>query len=302
MVGTRALHELLVRAATNHTRLILVGDPRQLPEIDAGGLFAQLARQLPTLTLATNRRQREQWERAALRDLRTGHIDAALRAYAAHDRVTMGDDLPAALQRCVGDWHADYQSVGNAVMLASRRSDVEALNRLARVAVERAGQLSGLPLVVGDRDYRVGDEIVCLRNNQKLELTNGTRGTITAIDRQTRTVTITTTTGEERTVTRRYLDNGHLSHAHALTVHKAQGLTAERVFALIGNDAYRELAYTALSRGRTTNRLYIARDAEGIDASTIADLTTSLQLSRAQHLATQHASPRGPQRSLELGL
>ena len=56
MVGTRTLHRLLVLAETTGTKLVLVGDPKQLPEIDAGGLFATLARQDTVTTLVGNQR------------------------------------------------------------------------------------------------------------------------------------------------------------------------------------------------------------------------------------------------------
>src|SRR5580658_2564887 len=37
MVGTRKLARLLTAAERAHAKVVLVGDPRQLPEIDAGG-------------------------------------------------------------------------------------------------------------------------------------------------------------------------------------------------------------------------------------------------------------------------
>ena len=50
MVGTRQLASLISLTQAHQTRLALVGDPHQLPEIDAGGLFAALARQHPPRT------------------------------------------------------------------------------------------------------------------------------------------------------------------------------------------------------------------------------------------------------------
>ncbi len=43
MVGTRALAPLLDHAATAGAKVILVGDPKQLPEIEAGGFLRHLA-------------------------------------------------------------------------------------------------------------------------------------------------------------------------------------------------------------------------------------------------------------------
>jgi hypothetical protein len=61
MVGTRQLARLLDHAQTQRMKVVLVGDPHQLPEIDAGGLFRALATRLPAVELTDNRRQTERW-------------------------------------------------------------------------------------------------------------------------------------------------------------------------------------------------------------------------------------------------
>ncbi len=72
MVGTRQLARVLDHAAAGHAKVVLVGDPRQLPEIDAGGLLRGLGARMPTIRLTENRRQRESWDRDALAQLRDG--------------------------------------------------------------------------------------------------------------------------------------------------------------------------------------------------------------------------------------
>ena len=87
MVDTRTLTRLLAHTRAAGATLVLVGDPAQLSEVGAGGLFTALARQPNTITLTDNRRQTEAWERRALADLRAGDPDAAVAAYAEHGRV-----------------------------------------------------------------------------------------------------------------------------------------------------------------------------------------------------------------------
>lgn len=86
-----------------------------------------------------------------------------------------------------------------------------------------------------------------------------------------------------------------LQHGYAMTIHVAQGLTVDQAFVLAGAGLNQELGYTALSRGRHSNRLYAARepdtsrveyapaDAHRIDP--IARLATALGTSSATTLA-----------------
>ena len=73
MVGSRALARLAEHAAETESKLVLVGDDHQLPEIDAGGGFRGLAERLGAVELRELRRQANDWDREALTDLRRGH-------------------------------------------------------------------------------------------------------------------------------------------------------------------------------------------------------------------------------------
>ena len=103
MVGTRALAELVRVVDRARGKLVLVGDPRQLPEIDAGGAFRGLATRLGALELTENRRQRHGWERSALEELRHGSVSIALEAYQEHGRVVAGTSADAVRGRLVQD-------------------------------------------------------------------------------------------------------------------------------------------------------------------------------------------------------
>jgi ATP-dependent exoDNAse (exonuclease V) alpha subunit len=90
MVGTRALAPLLDHAASAGAKVVLVGDPKQLPEIEAGGFLRHLAQRREVHTLTENRRQRVGWERDTISDLAHGRVDAALERMAANDGVVVG--------------------------------------------------------------------------------------------------------------------------------------------------------------------------------------------------------------------
>jgi conjugative relaxase-like TrwC/TraI family protein len=297
MVGTRKLGRLLDHADDAGAKVVLVGDPRQLPEIDAGGLLAGLAGRLPGVRLTENRRQRAEWERHALRQLRDGDVDTAIGSYRDHGRITLGDNAEDTRARLVAGWAARLAGE-DVVMLAGRRSDVHDLNRRARTRLEPTRRLHGPTLMVDGTPFQAGDEVMSLCNDRRLGVRNGERATITAVDPDEGSVRISFGSGRTVDLPGRYLAAGHLTHAYAMTVHKAQGITCDRAFTLGSDTLYRELGYVAMSRGRLGNHLYMAGP-RPLDPETTAHAPTAerspeqllaagLATSNAQALAVDH--------------
>ena len=267
MVDSRTIARLLDHAQASGAKVVLVGDEKQLHEIGPGGAFAGLRHRLGAHTLTENRRQALAWERSALTDLRSGDLDAALAAYSEHGRVVTAATAPDVRDRLVADWWAAGLANEQALMIAARWVDVEDLNHRARTRMLAAGQLHGQELEGGDRVFQVGDRVLALRNDKRRGLTNGSLGTIVALELAEHTIRVRLDSGDIATVTARYLDAGHLAHGYATTAHKAQGLTCDRAL-LLGNDSlYRELGYVGMSRGRLGNHLYVV-DPERDDTAT----------------------------------
>ncbi len=256
MVGTRDLAELLYRAEQALAKVVLVGDPKQLPEIAAGGVLGHVDARDRAITLTENRRQQNPTERRAVAELRSGDVDEAIGLFKVHGGVVSGGNADTIRGRMVDDWWTHRQAGQSALMLARRNVDVEDLNRRARTLMADAGRLVGEALIVMGRPFQIGDEIVCLRNNSSLRVNNGTVGTITDIDHhRQRRVTVDTIYGA-RTLDAAYVRAGWIRHGYAVTVHKAQGRTVDYGLLLGTDDLTRESGYVGLSRGRQSNRLY----------------------------------------------
>jgi Ti-type conjugative transfer relaxase TraA len=257
MVGTRQLARLLQHAADRDAKVVLVGDPHQLPEIDAGGLYRALTTRLPVIELTDNRRQTHGWEQAALDELRHGDPAAALDTYRTHGRIITADIPDDLRERLVDDWWDTARSdPAESIMIGLRRADVDDLNHRARARLHTARRLTGPTLHAGGTELQAGDRIVCLRNHRRLGVVNGTRATIRTVDPHQRAIDVVTDDGRPLVLDRRYLDAGHVAQGYAITGHKAQGLTVEHTYVLGSQALYREWGYVALSRGRQTNRLY----------------------------------------------
>jgi conjugative relaxase-like TrwC/TraI family protein len=300
MVGSRALLELAEHAAVTDSKLLLVGDDRQLPELNAGGGFRELARTLGAVELRQIRRQRHAWDREALTHLRAGRVDEWATAYEAHGRITAKPTITETRNTLVDDWwQAVRRGDEDVVMIAHRRADVADLNVLARERMQAERRLSEEQLVTArGRPFAIGDRVLARRNDRRLGVVNGTRGEVVALDAERDTLTVRVAPDLEVVLDRPYLDDEHLDHGYALTAHAAQGLTVDRSFILGTDDLYREWGYTALSRHREEARFYIVspgsteRALPGLEVdSDVADeLRRPFHASRMQRTAHERAS------------
>lgn len=259
MVGTRMLGRLLERASAAGAKVVLVGDPRQLPEIEAGGAFAGLVDRLGAVELTENRRQREPWERAALDQLRHGLPVRGLAAFDREGRVHLAGSLADSRRQLVAAWLAARQAGEDVAILTVNRRDVAALNREARAALRTAGLLGPDVVTLGGTGLAIGDEVVCLRNDRLLGVLNGTRGRVAAVEDGTVVLDAVSDAGagRRRRLPDAYVLAGYLDHGYAVTVHKAQGVTVDRAFVVATDALTREAGYVALSRARKGTELFV---------------------------------------------
>jgi conjugative relaxase-like TrwC/TraI family protein len=312
MVDTRRLARLVAHADRATTKVVLVGDPEQLPEIGAGGGFAGLVRTLPTVVLDEHRRQTDPIDRQAVIDLRRGDAAVAVERLAAHGRVAIADTGDEARTRMVDDWLAAQRAGTDTVMLASRRADADKLNQLARSRLVESGVVQRDGVLVNGREFAVGDRILALSNRRQLGLANGDRGSVTAVSDEGLVVSLDR--GPTVALPGSYLRAGHLTYSYATTIHKAQGMTCDQTLVLANQALFREAGYTALSRGRRENRLYVvAPDLPDVDLSfgirgersnPLELLVSTLERSRAKHLALDQRMdhPAVDSRTLERGI
>jgi len=262
MVGSRVLAELAEHAAEARAKLVLVGDERQLPEIDAGGGFRGLADRLGCVALTEVRRQRHEWDREALDALRNGDVETWAETYRERGRIVARPTTDATRTELVGDWwRAAQQPDIDAVMIAHRRADVADLNARARSLLRETGQLGDVELDAGGRRFAAGDRVVASRNDRQLGIINGDRGEVVAVDLDRRTAHLRLSGGATVNLDATYLDDGHLDYGYALTAHKAQGATVDRAFVLGSDQLSHEWGYTALSRHRDEAHFYVVSPA-----------------------------------------
>ncbi len=285
MVGTRQLERVLSHAADVGAKVVLVGDPQQLQAIEAGAAFRSIHERHGGVEIGQVRRQREDWQRNATRDLATGRIGAAISAYEAQGMVHQAATRDQARRDLVERWERDRQANPEAsrIILTPTNDEVRALNKAARERMRAAGDLGDdvqLDVERGARNFASGDRIMFLRNERGLGVKNGTLGMIEDVSAQSMTVR----TDDGRSVSFDLKDYTHFDHGYTATIHKAQGMTVDRthVLATPGMDAHG--SYVALSRHRDGMDLHCGGD----DFATRDRLVRTLSRDRAKDMASDY--------------
>jgi conjugative relaxase-like TrwC/TraI family protein len=262
LAGTLALDELVTAATTAGAKILLVGDPAQLPAVEAGGSFRLLVDTLGDLTaqLSQVHRFTHDWEATASLALRQGNSDA-IPTYQSRDRISHGqrDQVLDALYRA---WKADIDAGRLSLMIAPDRATVNELNQRARAERVTAGTVTGEGARLADgQTAGVGDVVVTRRNDRRLSnqgvwVKNGDRWTVTAVHRNGRVRLQQAQGGGEVVLPRRYVAQ-HIELGYAITAHQAQGRTVDTAHSYITLTTTRQILYIAASRGRHGNHLYV---------------------------------------------
>ncbi|NLF35199.1 MAG: ATP-dependent RecD-like DNA helicase [Clostridiales bacterium] len=266
------LMQALLAALRGDCRLVLVGDPDQLPSVGPGNLLSDLIRSetLPTVRLSEVFRQAA--ESAIVRsahqvnsgqcpDLSNGQRDFFFlrRADAARTAETIVELCQTRLPRNAGILPSQIQVLSPT---RKHRTGTAALNRLLQEALNPPDPKKG-ERPFGDVVFRVGDRVMQVRNNYDamwreregseagIGIFNGDIGQITEISPKGELITVDFD-GRLMDYTPETL--GELEQAYAVTVHKAQGSEYRAVILAAMDGApmllTRGVLYTAITRAR----------------------------------------------------
>ena len=293
MVGTRQLERVLSHAAEAGAKVVLVGDIKQLQAIEAGAAFRSIHERHGGAEIGEVRRQREDWQRDATRDLATGRTRDAIHAYDGHGMVHEAQSREQARGDLIERWDRDRQASPDAsrIILTHTNAEVRELNEAAREWMREAGDLGEDVRVTvnrGELTFAAGDRVMFLQNERGLGVKNGTLGTIEDVSAQSMAVR----TDDGRRISFDLKDYDRVDHGYAATIHKAQGMTVDRthVLATPGMDAHG--SYVALSRHRDRVDLHYGRD----DFASQDKLIATLSRDRAKDMALDYQQQINPVR------
>jgi len=307
MVDTRQMAALLSIAGGAGTKVVAVGDDRQLGAVGVGGWFTAAHTAAGGPDLVDMRRQQHEHERTALALFRAGAEHDALGVLAGAGQVVVVGTRDEALTAAALAWRDraatvtdPLQRVEQVTLMAGRREDGQVLNELARAHARADGHLSGedvtYRLMSGGTLRLAQGETVLLRRNSpgaggNPALTNGQRAVVEGIDvdRNVALAWPNVAGGVSRVVlspgdvvagqiARSYLEADGVQGGAASTVHLAQGRTVEHAIAVL--DPHQHAAsYVALSRDRSSTTVVLSAEAV---SDTPEDLAWLQQLPAAQ--------------------
>lgn len=285
MIGTRQMEGMISEADRRGAKLVLVGDVEQLQAIEAGAAFRSITERHGSAEITEVRRQREDWQRDATRQLATERTGEAIAAYDRAGRVHAAATREEARAQLIDRWDRDRQQApdDSRIILTHTNDDVRALNEAARTKMRDRSQLGkdiALDVTRGDRELATGDRVMFLRNERSLGVKNGTLGTIGQLSERYMSVR----TDDGRSIAFDPKDYRDLDYGYAATIHKAQGMTIDRVHVLATPGMDRHSAYVALSRHRDGVDLHYGRH----DFADRDRLVRVLSRERAKDMATDY--------------
>ena len=262
----------LLRAIPGNKRLVLVGDPDQLPPVGPGFPFGDMLRSemLPAVRLTEVFRQAQQSlivtnahrvNRGELPNLRNRSSDFFFLPARSEQEVaqTIVDLCARRLPKNMGIPAEQIQ-----VLTPTRKGSVGtwSLNALLQASLNPPAP-NKKERKFGEFSFREGDRVMQIRNNYDIlwkktdgsaigaGILNGDVGTVTAIDPEMETITVVF---EDREADYDFTQLNELEPAYAMTVHKSQGSEYRAVILAAWNGSpylmNRSVLYTAITRAK----------------------------------------------------
>ncbi|HOD28788.1 MAG TPA: ATP-dependent RecD-like DNA helicase [Syntrophales bacterium] len=260
MIDTLLMHYLL-KAVPPRATFVLVGDVNQLPSVGAGNVLKDIidAGVVPVIELNEIFRQ-------------AGESSIVVNAH----RINAGQmpALATSRDRLDDFYFIEQEDPGRVLELIitlvkeriPRRFGLDPIDDVQVLTPMHRGIVGGINLNAelqkalnpGEegisrmgRLYRAGDKVMQIANNYDKEIFNGDIGRIAGIDREAQELTVSI---DGREIPYDFSELDELTHAYAISIHKAQGSEYPAVVIPILTQHYvllqRNLLYTGVTRGK----------------------------------------------------
>lgn len=249
------LAKVLLQGLLANPRLVIVGDPAQLPAIGPGNFLQDLkdSSRIPSVHLTQVHRQSLESDivHNAHRVLHGEPLELRdredFRAVFSESAADLQDVLDKAVLKLEAA-KAEYQ-----ILCPMRKKTIgtENLNLRIRELVNPMARAGGF--TIGSTTYYPGDRVLVTKNNYDVGVVNGDTGVVTAITNEGTKLVVQV----DGYVDPKYFTKSEsigLDLGYAITVHKSQGSEFDVVVLLLHSDHIRmlnrNLLYTAMTRAK----------------------------------------------------
>ncbi|KGJ95579.1 MobF family relaxase [Colwellia psychrerythraea] len=313
-MGTKDLRKIIDLVNSKKSKLILIGEDKQLDAIEHGGALKYLSQPeiLGTTRVETIKRQREPWAREIVANFRDGKADKALQVLDEKGLLNFSDNAEETKDLLIEKWN-DFR-INNpnkkSLLLAQRWQDVTQLNERVRNILKDEGKVDSkevsLKCSVSGKTFinkfAIGERIRLTKNDYSKSLSNGDLGNIVNIQAKvdgSYDFKVKLDNGNKVAVnTDEYCnEDGHLymTQAYAMTVYASQGLTIDGdVFVYYTSGMDRANTYVACSRQKDNCHLFVnKKEIDAVDQSEIIkQLVSFMSNDKKNNLAIEHVKRR----------
>jgi len=274
----------LARHATRHgARMILVGDDRQLAAIGVAGGFTLAGMDTDPVRLTEAKRFTDPNHASLAQVWRSSDdIDAVVDLLVSSGVIRVHvteSDAHVALAEIAA-------TSRNVIVMAVDNASAKTINTLTRHEKEYAGLVEPTAGSFGrlNEPMGAGDVVQTRRNDNQMGVINRQRWIIDEINSDGgMRVHRADKPSIVKNLTIEYVKE-HVHRADVVTVHAAQGATAEAGHALLDGTWTREQAYVALTRGKTANVLHVVAGSDDVLRDTLRGVLTSSDRARSEAL------------------
>ncbi len=203
-----------------------------------------------SIIVATDNSARKKLNLEIRDELKRKEVIKDSQTFKVFEKIDLSEAKPGDIM-VSGKARYEIKSIENGVFLAEKMSNKrkKEILRISRQDLELKNEEFSIERLE-TRDFGVGDRLIITKNDRKRGIKNGDLFQI--VDINSRSIVIE----NNGKIVRIPHDFGYLDHAYAITTHKSQGMTIDRVAIADGGRSNFNLSYVGISRGKKELKIF----------------------------------------------
>ena len=252
MISNDRMRKFLKAAEAAGAKTILIGDDRQLPAVERGGMFAELAAKFDGGEISVITRQKEAKQLEAAQLLSELKFEEAMAIYNKEERIKWSKTDDNSRDQLIEKYTEDFlrNQKASSFVISYKNEDVDFFNRQIHNLKMNNPKLSGfkdpktIKTTYGNFEFAIGEEIRFGENAKKSGITNGLKGIIEGWTKNGMVVKA----ANGKSIEVDFSTYSKFRHGHAGTTYASQGKSIENVYVHWSKQAKDAASYVNLTR------------------------------------------------------